>query len=190
MRTFLVMVAGAMLLWGCAHVQVDAPKEPIKVDISMRLDVYQHVTQDINDIENMVTGEKEKPQSKNSQNLFGFFVAEAYAQEELSPEAEQAALRRKDRRSELASWQRQGVIGENKSGLVELRDSGRADPSVQELINAENNDRLVIYQWIAQKNGITMDEVKKLYAARLQADAPSGTPIEVDKDGSSAWEIK
>jgi len=37
---------GVFLTVGCAKVQVQAPKEPIKVDISMRLDVYQHVEKD------------------------------------------------------------------------------------------------------------------------------------------------
>ena len=49
-------VVGSLVLGGCASVQVNAPKEPIKMDISMRLDVYQHVVKDIDDIESIVAG--------------------------------------------------------------------------------------------------------------------------------------
>ena len=43
-RTFVLMMLCLMVAAvGCAKVQVQAPKEPIKVDITMRLDVYQHV---------------------------------------------------------------------------------------------------------------------------------------------------
>jgi uncharacterized protein YdbL (DUF1318 family) len=169
---------------GCARVRVEAPKEPIKVDISMRLDVYQHVEKDINDIESIVTGAP-KPQSRIDQNVFSFFITDAFAEGGLSPEIEAAALRRRDRRAELISWEQQGVIGENRSGLVEVRAAEQA-ASVQSLVQAENSDRTIIYEGVAAQNGTSVGEVQKMYAKRLQADAPSGTPIEVD----GAWQVK
>lgn len=168
---------------GCAHVQVEAPKDPIKVDISMRLDIYQHVEKDIDEIENIVSG-------SDDQGLLNLFVTEAYAADGLSPEIEQAALRRRDRRSELLSWQQKGVVGEDKSGLVTIRSPQNADPSVEALVAAENSDRMIIYQGVAKKNGTSVSEVQKLYAKRLQADAPGGTPIEVLNEASGAFEWK
>ena len=171
---------------GCARVQVSAPKEPIKVDISMRLDVYQHVEKDIDDIEDIVSGGSQEPESKIDPNLLGVFVMEAYADDGLSPEVEQAALGRRARLSELHSWLSRGVLGENKSGLVEIRNSGQADSSVQTLDNAENKDRMVIYQGVAKKNGTSVEEVQKIYAKRLQEDAPAGTPVQgVEGDWST-----
>jgi uncharacterized protein YdbL (DUF1318 family) len=177
---------------GCARVQVSAPKEPIKVDISMRLDVYQHVEKDIDDIEDIVSGGSQEPESKIGPNLLGFFVTEAYADDGLSFEVEQAALSRRARLSELHSWLSKGVLGENKSGLVEIRNSSQADSSVQALVNAENSDRMVIYKGVANKNGTSVEEVQKLYAKRLQDDAPSGTPIEAlnESSGSYQWKVK
>ena len=191
MKTFILALAGLIVCTGCARVRVEAPKDPIKVDISMRLDVYQHVEKDIDAIEDIVSGSKTEPQSKVYQNLLGLFVEDAYASEGLSPAVEQAALRRKDRLSELTSWQSQGVVGENRSGLVEIRNSEKADASVKALVAAENSDRMVIYQGIAEKNGTSVAEVQKLYAKHLQDAAPGGTPIEVS-DGASAsqWKIK
>ncbi len=184
MRRLIFAFAGVIAILGCAKVQVQAPKDPIKVDISMRLDVYQHVEKDINDIESIVTGAP-KPQSKIDAKIFSF-VTDAYAAEGLSPEIEAAALRRRDRRPELVSWQQQGVLGENRSGLVEIRVPQQAG-AVQGLVQAENSDRMQIYQGVAQQNGTSVEEVQKLYAKRLQGDAPSGTPVETD---GGQWQIK
>ena len=192
MKVLLYVIMALVFLLGCARVRVEAPKEPIKVDISMRLDIYQHVAKDIDDIENIVSGQKEKAKTKDRQSWLNYFVRKAYAQEGLSPEVEQAALRRKDRKPQLNSWQEKGIVGENKSGLVETKGQERAEPSLQELARAENSDRMIIYQAVAQKNGATLDEVKKLYAKRLQADASIGTPIEVfnANTGNYEWQIK
>ena len=192
MKKILLTLVSLIAMAGCARVQVNAPKEPIKVDISMRLDVYQHVEKDINDIEDIVSGGSQKPQSRMDQNLFGFFVTDAYAEGGLSPEVEQAALRRRDRLSELNSWQSKGVLGENKSGLVEIRIPNQADSSVQAFVSDENNDRMVIYKAVAEKNGTSVEDVQKLYAKRLQEDAPEGTPMEIlnESSGSYQWKIK
>lgn len=190
MKTYIILIAGVILSLSCARIRVEVPKEPIKVDISMRLDIYQHVQKDIDAIENIVSGSKEKPKAGNSSSL-NYFVVTAYAQEGLAPEVEEAALRRKDRRSELISWEEKGVVGENRSGLVEIRNSGSATAALEQLVNLENEDRMIIYQAVAEKNGTSVEEVQKLYAKRLQEDAPSGTPIEsVNASGKYEWEIK
>ena len=119
---------------GCARVQVQAPKEPIKVDISMRLDIYQHIENDIDKIEDIVSGEKEKGKSPDKpQSLLDFFIGNVYAQE-LDPQIEQAALRRKDRHPELISGQQKGVFGENRLGLLEIRDSNVQDDTFKKLL--------------------------------------------------------
>jgi len=176
----------------CARVRVEAPKEPIKVDISMRLDIYQHIEKDIDQIEGIVSGAKENNKSKNNQSLLGYFIPPAFAQEGLGPEVEQAALRRKDRYSELVSWQKNGVIGENKSGLLEVRIAEKADPAVVTLVNSENSDRMIIYNALSKKNNSPVAEIQKLYANRLQKDANPGTPIEIfnQATGGYDWKIK
>lgn len=190
MKTFFIVTLCVVFGMGCARVRVEGPKEPIKVDISMRLDIYQHVAKDIDDIESIVSGSESKPAEKTPQGRLGLFIGTAFAQEsELGPEVQQAALSRRDRRSQLVSWQEKGVLGENKSGLLELK--GPADSSVQVLADAENKDRMVIYEAVAKKNGTSVEEVQKLYAKRLQSDAPSGTPIEAaNESGSYEWRNK
>ena len=192
MKILILLLTSVIVVAGCARVLVHAPKEPIRVDISMRLDIYQHIEKDIDEIENIVSGSSEKPQSKASPNILNFFVKEAYADEGLSPQVEQAALRRRDRRSQLFSWEEKGVVGENKVGLAEVRILDQVNDATQKLIEAENSDRMLIYQAVAVKNGTSVEEVQKLYAKRLHADSPSGTPIEVfnEANGSYEWKIK
>jgi uncharacterized protein len=185
------VLAAFLLSPGCARVRVEAPKDPIKVDISMRLDIYQHIKNDINDIENMVSGAPGEAKPKNSSSLSDYFIAAAYAQESLGPEVEQAALRRKERKAELAGWQSKGVIGEDRMGLLAIRDRVQSGPALAALINSENSDRMSIYAAVAKKNGASLEDVARLYAKRLQSDAPSGTPVEVaDGSGGYAWTKK
>ncbi len=186
MRIALILVLGAIISLGCARVRVEAPEKPIKVDISMRLDIYQHIEKDIDAIEGIVSGSADKAKSeKGNQSWLSTILPSAYAQE-LSPEVEQAAYRRKDRRDQLLSLEGKGIVGENNLGLTVIRNASLADASVQGMVNSENNDRMVIYQNVAKKNSSSVEEVQKLYAKRLQADAPAGTPVETI-DG---WMIK
>jgi uncharacterized protein YdbL (DUF1318 family) len=183
-----VLAVAAFLVFlgiGCASVQVKAPKDPIKVDITMRLDVYQHVEKDINDIEDIVSGNK-TPKAKENMKL-NFLMTNAYAEDGLSADVEQAAIRRRDRKAELTMHEGEGHIGENRMGLVEIRSS----KAPGQLVNAENADRMLIYRAISQKNGAAFEDVQKLYAKRLQEDAPVGTPIEVmDAAGNYSWTTK
>jgi uncharacterized protein len=187
MKTLVIIAVCFIVILGCARVRVEARKDPIKVDISMRLDVYQHVTKDIDSIEDIVSGTGGGATGVSGKQMnMRFINSVAYAEEGLSPDVEQAALRRRDRRQELVSWEAKGVVGENKSGLVEVRKSAEADAQAVALVKAENSDRMVIYQAVAAKNGTSVAEVQKLYAQRLQNDAPSGTPIEVPGE----WKVK
>jgi len=182
MKNFSIFFIGVLAILGCARVNMVAPKEAIKLDVSMRLDVYQHVAKDIDSIENQVSGSEKKTVSQNHQSLLEYFVSNAYAQDDLGAGIQAAVASRKDRRPELVAMEEKGVIGENASGLVEVR-TGSAG---QDLVQAENNDRLIIYKAVAEKNGTSFSDVQQLYAKRLQADAPSGTPVE----GPSGWSIK
>lgn len=188
----LVVLAAAISL-GCARVNLGGTKEPIKVDIAMRLDIYQHVQKDIDSIENIVAGDKKQPEKKpGGRSFLNYLVENAYAQENLSPEVEQAALRRKDRRDILSSWEAKAVLGENKLGLVSIRNPGQADGTVNTLVQDENADRMLIYRSLSEKYAETLEQIQKVYAEKLANQAPSGTPIETlnSSTGSYEWKIK
>ncbi|MFH1397888.1 MAG: DUF1318 domain-containing protein [Candidatus Omnitrophota bacterium] len=187
MKRFFILSAFIILAIGCARLSVQGSKEPIKVDITMRLDVYQHVEKDIDAIEGIISGAKDKSKPANKQSFLSNFIPSAYAQEGLSPEVEQAALRRKDRINELRALESKAIVGENKLGLVEARDLSQTTSTVKQIIDAENSDRIIIYKAVAAKNGTSLEEVQRIYAKRLQSDSPSGTPIEVLNEG---WRVK
>jgi uncharacterized protein YdbL (DUF1318 family) len=170
---------GFAMLAGCAQVQVHAPKEPIKMDISMRLDVYQHVAKDADAIEDIVNGTSPKQAGSSLSELI---VGTAYAAEEnLSPEAKEAAYRRRDRRDELSALESQGILGESRLALVVARQPG--DARAERLASEENADRMVIFNAIAKKRQSQVEDVQKVYAERLRERLPQGTPIE-NADGS------
>lgn len=166
------------VLLGCARVSIDT-KKPIQVDVKMRVDIYQHVAQDVASIEDMISSE---PKAKGAEqvSLFLLGVKEAWAQVETDyPQDVRAAIeRRKARRSELISWEAKGVIGENMRGQVELVNRATADNSVAGLVEQENRDRSTIYAYVAGKNNASVDETARISAKRIQEDAPSGTPIQ------------
>jgi uncharacterized protein YdbL (DUF1318 family) len=173
-----IFVIGALLVGsGCARVEVQAPKDPIKMDISMRLDVYQHVVKDIDQIENLVSGSGQKTAWAE------FLVTTAYA-EDLDPRIEQAAAARRDRRESLLGLEAQGALGESNLGLVVVRSTADGADAIA---SSENNDRMVIYEALAQKNGTSVQEIQKVYSERLHRDAPAGTPVQ---DASGNWGTK
>jgi hypothetical protein len=65
MKMIYLAVMILFLSVGCARVRVEAPKEAIKLDISMRLDIYQHVAKDIDAIEDIVSGSGGKTPALN-----------------------------------------------------------------------------------------------------------------------------
>jgi uncharacterized protein YdbL (DUF1318 family) len=73
-----------------------------------------------------------------------------------------------------------------------VRSAGGAGTDTFELVSGENDDRMAIYRSIARKNAATVQEIQKMYAKRLQKDAPSGTKIEVvdETTGKSSWQTK
>ena len=177
---FIWILAGASALgFGCARVEVQAPKDPIKMDISMRLDVYQHVAKDIDDIENIVSGKTP------AQHAFASFLVQTAYAGDLDPSVEEAALRRRDRKAQVEALLSQGVLGEDNRGLLAVR--GAVDAAAEQTVAAENTDRTLIYGALAKKNGTSVGEIQKVYSERLHGNAPVGAPIQ-SPDG--AWTVK
>lgn len=192
MRKNIISLYGArivlvlFLLMGCARVRFES-KDPIKVDVTMRLDIYQHVAKDVAAIEDLVASGTEKKDVKAlSKGLSWFGVAEVYAQDDLEgsyPSDVQTAIeRRKERRQELFALESEGAIGETASGYVVVKKGDALS-----LVEEENKDRRMIYQYVASKNQASIDSTGRVFAKRIHEDAPLGTPLE-SSDGQ--WSIK
>ncbi|MBU1112251.1 MAG: YdbL family protein [Candidatus Omnitrophica bacterium] len=153
---------------GCAKLNVET-KEPIKVDINMRIDVYQHVAKDAESINDQIYGNNEK----KINFLFNFSQAYAASVDDL----EAAIERRKARAGQIEENFNQGYIGENRKALLEVR--SKAAAGIESLVNSENADRQIIYQYTAEKNGVDVSETQKVFFQDDYERASSGWWLEV-----------
>lgn len=160
----------------CARVQVEAPKEPIKMDISMRLDVYQHMVDKADAVENIVRGKNETQSA-----WIEFFVTTAYAEEDLSPALRDAALRRRARFEKIEELQKSGVLGEGRDGYIALRDSSRKE--LKNFINEENKDRKITFTEVAKSDNAPFEKAQQIFAIKFRGKAPIGSPVQ-DDDGT------
>jgi uncharacterized protein YdbL (DUF1318 family) len=188
-KGLLIKLSLAMFVFlGCARLSIDS-KQPIKLDVTMRLDIYQHVSKDVDSIENLISGSASEnpPAVPLKTSLFSIGVETAYAQEDsvFPPDVMQAIESRKERRDKLVALEAQGVIGEDFNGLVALKGAG-GDVAAS-VVSEENNDRKKIYGYVAEKNGAGYQETARISARRIQSDAPSGTPVET---AAGVWSTK
>ena len=174
----------AFFVISCAKIKVETTK-PIKVDISMRVDIYQHVVKDVEDVNDQIYGSPEK----DFNALFGF--EEVYAAD-ASEEMSAAISRRRKRVDIVEGYFSEGCIGENKDALLELR--GDFPPEemalVDEVILKENQDREIIYKAIAEKNGTDISTVRKASFESDYKRAPSGYWFQVSDGEGYTWKKK
>lgn len=86
--------------------------------------------------------------------------------------AQGARGRMEQRLPALDALRARGVVGENNQGFVEVRSGG--DDAAAKLVAAENQDRTTVYANIAQKNGVTPDEVGRRRARKIAENANPG----------------
>ncbi len=182
MRPISIIIL-VLFIISCAKVSVETSK-PIKVDINMRVDIYQHVVKDVEDINDQIYGTEDK----DFNALFGF--NQAYA-EDSSDLMASAISRRKARLSIIEGYFAQGYIGENKDALLELRSAPQdGREQIESFISQENSDRNIIYQAVAEKNQTDISTVRK---ASLESDykrAAFGYWFQVPDSEGYTWKRK
>ncbi len=77
-----------------------------------------------------------------------------------------------------------GIIGENNLGFLEFRSPAQKNADNGKLVNEENADRLVVYNDIAQKIGVSAQEVGKRRALQIAENAAKGHWLQ---DASGRW---
>lgn len=139
--------------------------DPLKVDLNMRVDVYQHAD---------TTVQKR--------------VASA------QPTAtEDAQTRLRNRMGEIQVLKNNRLVGESRKGLLEIRSQspGEFGEYVQRTVDTENKDRTAMMQEIAQKKNLVLEEVQRQQAELARNKAFNGEWIEVPQpDGTFAWKQK
>ncbi|MCK4912185.1 MAG: DUF1318 domain-containing protein [Candidatus Omnitrophica bacterium] len=168
----------------CAKVSVET-KNPIKVDINMRVDIYQHVVDDVEDINDQIYG------SSNEKLNFLFGFEEVYAAD-LSGAASEAISRRKKRAGSIEAYFGKGYIGENKHALLESRGDAPEEEGakIKQMISEENKDRDAIYKAVADKNGSDVSFVRKASFESDYKRALSGYWFQILDGGGYNWKKK
>ena len=112
-----------------------------------------------------------------------FSFAEAkYAIKEMTPEVKGALDNRRDRFDKLRELKASGAIGENNHGYVEVL---KKEGDGQSIADAENKDRKVIYQTIAEQNGLdnAIATIETVFAQVQRDKAEAGDRIQLE-DGT------
>jgi uncharacterized protein YdbL (DUF1318 family) len=159
-------------LAGCANgptINLDTKKplkvDPVKVDLNMRVDVYQH------------------PDANVQKRVAG---AQPVATED-------AQTRLRNRMGEVQVLKNNRIVGESGQGLLEIRNKppGEFGEYVQRIVEAENKDRAALMQEIAQKKNLALGEVQRQRAELARNKAFSGEWIEIPQsDGTFVWKQK
>lgn len=165
----LLSAAVAVLLAGCSAPTVNlATSDPIKVDIAMRLDVYQHAN----------NSAAKSPASSGSS-------ASASAD---SPES-----RRRSRMADIQNFKNSRLVGEGRDGLLSVRVDtvGDAGDYVRKTVAEENADRMALMKAMAEKSKRSLEDVQAEQSALWQKRSFKGELIEVaNPDGTFVWEAK
>jgi hypothetical protein len=150
------------LLSSCSNFKVDlSSPEPIKVDVNMRLDVYQY--------------KGDEPGKKD----------------EAEASYEEAVERQRNRMAEMQTIKDNRFVGEDHRGLLHLRQKPAGDwgDYVERTVNQENDDRTILMRREAKQSNRALHEVQEEQWKRRTSSAYPGEWIEVpgDKPNTYKW---
>ena len=138
-----------------------ATPDPIKVDVSMRLNIYQYRGD-----------ENAKPDEEES----GY---------------EDAVIRHRNHMAEVQTLKNNRLVGENHRGLLHLREKppGEWGRQTEEAVNKENEDRTIIMRHEAKETGKQFHEIEATHWKANIEKAFKGEWIEVpgDKPDTFKW---
>jgi len=162
MRSFCVASALALLA-GCSAPTVNlSTAEPIKVDISMRLDVYDHNKQA--GTKSAATSLTEGPEARRRNRMADI---------------------QNFKNSRLIGEDRDGLLS------IRVETPGDDGDYVRQTVAAENDDRMALMKTAAQKEQKSLPAVQSEQASLWRKRSFEGELIEVaNPDGSFAWVAK
>jgi hypothetical protein len=153
--------ATALFLSACAGPTVNlVTPEPIKVDIAMRLDVYQHTKEPA-----------KKPRST------------------LTASSDPIEARR-NRMADIQTFKNSRLVGEGRDALLSIRVDTPGDYGdyIRKSVDAENTDRMQLMKTESEREKISLPQIQKKQASLASKLAFKGEWIELVKDdGSAEW---
>jgi len=171
-RGILIVSLCVLLVAGCGggptiNIATQQPLkvDPLKVDLNMRVDVYQHADTSV---------------QKRVANT-------------TPATTEDAQTRTRNRMGEIQVLKNNRLVGESRKGLLEIRTQspGEFGEYVQRTVDAENKDRTLMMQETAQKKTLSVEEGQRQQAELARNKAFNGEWIEVpETDGTFVWKQK
>lgn len=155
------VLASALALASCLkpfEINVNTP-EPIKVDLSMDVNVYQH-------------GASEKKE------------------EEAAPSDYREALSgTRSRMDEIQNLKNNRLVGENRSGLLTIRNRPAGDYGayIDETVANENRDREILMRREAEEKGEDLAKIREQHWRQRQRKSFPGEWIEVAGENGSSY---
>lgn len=157
----LTLLAAFSMLGGCSAPTVNlATSEPIKVDINMRLDVYQYSA----------------PATKKP------------AQPTLAAQTPES--RRRNRMADIQQFKNERLVGEGHEGLLVIRTKpeGEYGDYVRVTVEEENADRMALMKSLAESQKTSLPEIQAKQAELWRNRSFKGEWIEApEPDGSWKW---
>jgi uncharacterized protein YdbL (DUF1318 family) len=193
MATCFVLAGGVH----CTRHKVDVDVKPIKIEATIRLDIYHHLAE----IEKEVEGaprKKEKDEKKTKAATTGWLWLPSlgtpvYADEgpPSAAEAKAAIEGRKGRAADVQRLRTAGTVGENRSGYLGHPPQAKPTDADRSLVAAENADRRVLYRRTAATKKVPLAAVEQISGEMHRNRARKGDWIEAPGAGGTwAWEKK
>jgi len=157
------LIPALAMLTGCETPTVNlSTDEPIRVEIDVRLDVYQHREE----------GEQDTTSS------------------ETEPEAMDATRDRKNRLADIQTMKNNRLVGEDRNGLLVVLENPGGDYGdyVAKVVRQENQDRMAIMRQAAEEEGISLADVQARQAELNRTRAFEGEYIEVNLPDGGGWQ--
>lgn len=162
MNHSLAIIVCSLLITACKlpTINVGTP-DPIKVDVNMRLNVYQY---------------RGDENAKPDEAQVGY---------------EEAVARQRNRMADVQTLKNNRLVGENHRGLLFLREkpAGEWGKHTEESVNKENEDRILMMRHDAKESGKQMHEIEAVVWKGNIEKAFKGEWIEVpgDKPNTFKW---
>ena len=153
--------------------------EPLKVDINVRLDVYQHEGQE---------GESSENSASSDDAAASQLAAESAASADL------VAKRKRNRMEEVQRLKNNRLVGENHRGLLTIRKLPLDDYGdyVKKTVEEENYDRNYLMRVEAKERGALLHDVQEMTWKENLARSYEMEWIEIpgDQEGTFVWKQK
>jgi hypothetical protein len=153
--------------------------EPLKVDINVRLDVYQHEGKE---------GEASAASDAGTSAEAAAVIADAKVS------ADMVAKRKRDRMEEIQELKNNRLVGENHRGLLTIRTLPLEEYGdyVKKTVEGENYDRNYLMRVEAKERNALLHTVQETTWNENIARSYEGEWVEVagEKEGTFGWEQK